>query len=91
MRYDLIELESALQTVYEIAEAKLQSDRIFPMTSDSKLIEFLKEVANEHLYKTIFSKRFEYVTSLISSIAKSKKNSFVVSTENTLAFILDDL
>lgn len=91
LRYELIDLEIALKTIFEIMEAKLQTDRIFPMTSDHKLLEFLKEVANEHLYETIFSKRYEYIKSLISSVGKTKRNIMIVSTENTLAKIQDDM
>jgi hypothetical protein len=49
-----------LETVFQISQAKLQSDRIFPMTADGKLINFMKEVANEHLYTTLFKKRYEF-------------------------------
>ena len=80
-----------LDYVYIKSEERLNSDRVFPMTDDQKLIAFLRETAHEVLYESLFQKRFKYTNSLIASVTKSLKSTLVVSNENTLNLIQNDL
>ena len=91
LRYELKDLEEMLKHVFSASEKMLNSDRIFPMTDDQRLIGFMREVAHEELYESLFSKRFRYTNSLIASVTKSLKSCLMVSNENTLDLIKNDL
>lgn len=91
LRYELKDLEAMLEYLYQKSEQKLNSDRIFPMTDDQKLMGFLRETGHEEFYESLYEKRFKYTNSLIASVTKSLKSTLIVSNENTLNQIQNDL